>query len=409
LSVWDDTFYRAQTYADITQNTKTQGTPLLVSLVKSVSEQLGTKPKFWATLEILEGMVAEESHYSTTQLAQCTQPAVPPSEDADRSLNAVVIIESGDGFGSGFVASDDGYVVTAAHVVDAPEVKITYRNGHSTLATVIRTDAQADAALLRVQTPPAETTCLPMADSSTLRVGGDALALGSPASRELGFSVSRGVVSGVRVFRGIRQIQTDASVNPGNSGGPLLSASGEVIGVTSWKLTGKAVEGLGFASASTDVMKRLGIARAETTSPELVSAPAAQIKPATSIAYEEPSPLTPRLGGAREEREARFKARRREMTPVIAPILRWGGAAVGVAGVTTIIVSSVMYNKTEMNIDAYDKARLINDIGWVTAGVGAVGFGVSFVFVPSRKKVEDSLQQVSLDISPDRVMVGGTF
>ncbi|NHF72603.1 Do family serine endopeptidase [Paracoccus xiamenensis] len=153
--------------------------------------------------------------------------------------------------GSGFVISDDGYIVTNNHVIEgADEIEIEFRDGARRRAEVVGTDKQTDIALLKV-----EATDLPyvgFGDSDAARVGDWVLALGNPLGQ--GFSASTGIVSARgRALTGTYDdfIQTDASINRGNSGGPLFNMDGKVIGVNTAILSpnGGSI-GIGFSMAS---------------------------------------------------------------------------------------------------------------------------------------------------------------
>ena len=139
------------------------------------------------------------------------------------------------GTGSGFLCGGDGLALTNCHVVQgAIAVEATFHDGHTTVVDVLGTDQATDLALLRV--PGATEPPLPLADTAALRVGDFALAIGCPHG--LSHSVSAGIISGLgRALpgpggRSIEDvIQTDAPLNPGNSGGPLLDAQGRVAGI----------------------------------------------------------------------------------------------------------------------------------------------------------------------------------
>jgi serine protease Do len=161
----------------------------------------------------------------------------------------------GVGLGSGFVLESDGYIVTNNHVVeDAAEVKVRMADDREFDAEVIGTDPQTDLALIKV-----DATGLPelaLGDSDALRVGDDVIAVGNPFG--LGGTVTRGIVSalGRDINAGpyVDFIQTDAAINRGNSGGPLLNLEGQVIGVNSaiYSPNGGSV-GVGFAIPSDTV------------------------------------------------------------------------------------------------------------------------------------------------------------
>jgi S1-C subfamily serine protease len=167
----------------------------------------------------------------------------------------------GAGTGSGVVVSPDGLVLTNAHVVgQAATVQVTAPEGRPLVARVLGVDADSDLALLRAESAgPLATATL--GDSATLRVGQVAIAIGNP----LGFSstVTAGVVSAVGrslAGRGGRPIedlvQTDAALNPGNSGGALVDSGGRVIGINTAMIAG--AQGLCFAVAANTAQLVLG-------------------------------------------------------------------------------------------------------------------------------------------------------
>ena len=139
--------------------------------------------------------------------------------------------------GSGFVYSDDGYIITNNHVIDnAEKVTITFLDGESYIAQIIGTDSDLDLAVLKVKTGSTYLQPIPIGDSSQLKVGQEIAAIGNPFG--LSGSMTSGIIS--QMGRLLPQdsgysipdvIQTDAAINPGNSGGPLLNMKGEVVGI----------------------------------------------------------------------------------------------------------------------------------------------------------------------------------
>ncbi|MFY0692017.1 MAG: Do family serine endopeptidase [Paracoccaceae bacterium] len=159
--------------------------------------------------------------------------------------------------GSGFVISEDGYIVTNNHVIDkADEINIEFFSGEQLEATVIGTDPKTDIALLKVDSDK-PLPFVPFGDSDAARVGDWVMAVGNPLGQ--GFSVSAGIISArERALSGSYDdfIQTDAAINRGNSGGPLFNTDGEVIGVNTAILspTGGSI-GIGFSMSSAVVTR----------------------------------------------------------------------------------------------------------------------------------------------------------
>ncbi len=159
--------------------------------------------------------------------------------------------------GSGFVISEDGFVVTNNHVIEgADEITIEFFSGAELKAEVIGTDPNTDIALLKVEAE-APLPFVSFGDSNAARVGDWVIAMGNPLGQ--GFSVSAGIVSARnRALSGTYDdyIQTDAAINRGNSGGPLFNMDGEVIGVNTAILSpnGGSI-GIGFSMASNVVTR----------------------------------------------------------------------------------------------------------------------------------------------------------
>ena len=161
--------------------------------------------------------------------------------------------------GSGFIISEDGYIVTNYHVINgASSVKVTLYSGDTYDATVIGGDSDYDVAVLKINASGLQPVTL--GESADVNVGDTVLAIGNPLG-ELTFSMSQGIVSSCDRAINVdgtpfNMIQVDCSINPGNSGGPLVNLYGEVVGIVSAKYStysSTTVEGLGFAIPISDV------------------------------------------------------------------------------------------------------------------------------------------------------------
>jgi S1-C subfamily serine protease len=201
---------------------------------------------------------ASDAQLSLPDLFQKVENSVVQITDS----NEIDVFESR--LGSGFVYDDNGHIITNHHVVSGGgnRLDVTFPDGSVYRASMIGSDPAADIAVLYVQGVPRDKLfSLPLADSSSVRVGERVAAIGNPFG--LSGSLSTGIVSGVgrqipaqegEGFTIPDIIQTDAPINPGNSGGPLLNMRGEVIGINSaiYSTTGQFA-GVGFAIPSNTI------------------------------------------------------------------------------------------------------------------------------------------------------------
>lgn len=194
------------------------------------------------------------SQDSMTSLYDAASPAVVRI-NITQSVNSGFGRSIQEGIGSGFLIDTQGHILTNNHVVDgAATVQVVLKNGNAVDATVLGTDSVNDLAVVSVApSAVAGITPLQLGDSSAVKPGQMAVAIGSP----LGYngSITVGVISGINRtiagsnFRGM--LQTDAAINSGNSGGPLLDANGMVIGINAAAETAASgADGIGFAVPS---------------------------------------------------------------------------------------------------------------------------------------------------------------
>lgn len=185
---------------------------------------------------------------SVPSRAYVVRPGQPGLDEVLRAVVGITHTEGSQGqaLGSGFIATPGGLVVTNAHVVaGTADVQVILRDGSRVWARVVDTDSLRDVALVRLPRGSAYPS-LAVESTSAVRVGESVWAVGFPYSESLAFTVTRGIVSGVRTLPdGSQFVQHDAAINPGNSGGPLVGESGRVLGINTWKLAGN--DRLGFA------------------------------------------------------------------------------------------------------------------------------------------------------------------
>jgi len=168
-------------------------------------------------------------------------------EDA---IKGVVTVKTDVGQGTGFIISSEGHIVTNEHIIKGAKAAgiITY-DGELHQVELIGKSEYMDIALLKIS---GSYDMLELADSDDVQIGEKVIAIGNPLG--LQFSVSEGIVSGIH-RPGLNEmevyIQTDAALNPGNSGGPLINKKGEVIGINNFKIGG--TEGMGFALESNSI------------------------------------------------------------------------------------------------------------------------------------------------------------
>ncbi len=163
--------------------------------------------------------------------------------------------------GTGIIMSDDGYIVTNAHVIQNTENGITERSSNVMVvlsdsteceAEIIGADSRTDLAVIKISPDVKKLAAAEFGDSNDLMEGELAIAIGNPLGFELYGSTTCGIISALDRTITVGEyemdlIQTDAAINPGNSGGPLLNSCGQVIGINSSKIISDYAEGLGFA------------------------------------------------------------------------------------------------------------------------------------------------------------------
>lgn len=178
-------------------------------------------------------------------------------------------LTSAQGFGSGvLIGENSNYILTAAHVVNnASKIEVEFVDGTRVAAFNKRVDKTADVAIIELERAVTHLSKAKLGDSDEVRIGDDIFVIGNPLG--LSFSVSKGIISGKHAEsnesmsgKALEFLQTDASINKGNSGGPMFNMQGEVVGVVSSILSfSGGFEGLGFAATSNiavDILSQKG-------------------------------------------------------------------------------------------------------------------------------------------------------
>ncbi len=193
------------------------------------------------------------------------------SDGIDNIYDAVVVVENYKknklvGIGSGFIYSEDGYIMTNHHVIeDADELKIILSNGETIDTKVIGSDEYADIAVIQIDKSYVKKIAK-IGNSNEAKVGDTVFTIGSPMNADYSGTATRGILSGKNRMVKVsvksttadwimNVMQTDAAINPGNSGGPLCNVNGEVIGINSLKIVQSEIEGIGFAIPIEDALE----------------------------------------------------------------------------------------------------------------------------------------------------------
>lgn len=206
-----------------------------------------------------QAVVASPGLTSRPALAPIAFLAGPSQKRAvASSASAVAAIFAGEGMGSGFLVSKEGYLLTNNHVVSgAKYVKVRWSDGAETVGEVVRTDRRRDIALVKADAGQRQPLAL---RTSTAALGEPVFAIGTPLDAKFQGSVTKGIVSATRVYEGLPYIQSDVTINHGNSGGPLLDENGAVIGVTvSGYDIGGAPVGINLFIPIEDALKALAL------------------------------------------------------------------------------------------------------------------------------------------------------
>ena len=256
-------------------------------------------------LPVVQGSAGNTPNVNTAPTLPTAVPVVPPAlplaDMVENSLPGIAEIRTGSGIGTGFIVHEAGLVITNKHVVEGDsQVGIRLATGEEYQGEVLNTHPTLDLAYIEIESG---NTFRPLAlgDSDEIRVGDNVVAIGFPLGPELGRepSVTRGIISAKREDLGF--LQTDASLNPGNSGGPLLNESGCVVGVNTGGIVGtgegQAISGINFAIPVNHLREALRdvpdipVCQAGASPSLAVAAPTPTVTPTPVPPTPEPTPV----------------------------------------------------------------------------------------------------------------------
>jgi len=200
--------------------------------------------------------VGERWETITSHTSTPTSPTTTPEGIASavaKAEPAVVRVETEEARGSGMIIDESGYVLTSNHVVEnVQSAIIILKDGGQFPGAVISRDEFRDLAIIKISASGFDFPVVTLGNSDELKTGEEVIAIGYSLGLEGEATVSKGIISAFRTGDGVLYIQTDAALNPGNSGGPLINSKGEVVGIVTAKIVEEAVEGMGFAIAIND-------------------------------------------------------------------------------------------------------------------------------------------------------------
>ena len=374
-------------------------------------QSLLQRPRFRSLLVRPQSAVSDMT-FPKANIKRCAVGSIDMVHDASRAIDATVVVEGKAGAGSGVFLNDEGFVLTAAHLVgDSSALAIRLKDGRSFEVAVLRVSRNTDSALLQVR-GNLKSSCLELADGEA-KVGAELYAIAAPSRPELPFSLTRGIVSGLRKWDVGALLQTDATVTPGNSGGPLLGVDGRLKAIISWKVAGAAMEETASGVPIPTVLQALGLNLAASSAAELgeillspaslsgvthltdapdavpsLDPPGEQHRVRQTRASElqralvETEGLPVWAGEPRPRTKPSRTVAPARVTPAYVTAMRWGGLALASVGLVTAVVTRASYDRSTSTRREYQSLRLWNDLGLAGVGVGAGTFGFSWVLPP---------------------------
>jgi S1-C subfamily serine protease len=317
------------------------------------------------------------------------------------ALNATLIVRVPDGVGSAVLISPDGFALTAAHVVEHHQtVSLVTRAGATLSATVVRVDEAQDVALIKIDAPQGATPCLAPAVGQ-VALGSDVFVLGSPAGEELSFSIAKGIISGYRSLDGLQFVQLDAAVNPDNSGGPAVSQAGQIVSITSWKLSDVSLEGLSFAVPCDVALSALDVELGDASLQDWATQTGRRGLAPTTAPSRAPA-VVANGSPADPQQQQRLRVKRGLITT---------GVVFLSVGVVSVAATGGYYYMTNIaggvTRSTWTGLQVVNTVGWTLAGLGA-GALVVGIAIP-KKTNKGAAANLQIMPTPNGAMLQGSF
>lgn len=227
-------------------------------------------------------LINKQVNYVPQSFTQSDSEAMSAADAFNKVSPAVVIISTVgttsngftssqyEGMGSGFIINEEGYILTNYHVIEgAKDITVTLSDGNEVSATVVNYAPEKDLAMIKLKEGTNIPAVAELGDSDELYPGAEVIAIGTPLSKNLAYTLTKGVISGndrtiqTETGTSVHLLQTDAAINSGNSGGPLVNTKGQVIGINSMKLGSQSImgsatiEGIGFAIPINEVKSNI--------------------------------------------------------------------------------------------------------------------------------------------------------
>lgn len=254
--VFTNAVVKTQTIESVnTEQTKDINTIFFSAFENSFLTFLADNPVTYGSVSRQAPKATESSNLEEIALPV---PKTNEKETVPDFLKSVVTLEGDDnGHGSGFLISEDGYILTNYHVVkNSKKINVILHGGLSFIGDVLRSDPTNDVALVKLSGSGFKAMKLAEKDSEA-QIGDEVYAIGTPADKNLPQTVTKGIISGNRLISDIAYLQSDVSVSPGSSGGPMINKNGLVLGIITSKVVNRGVEGISFALPAAKALEAL--------------------------------------------------------------------------------------------------------------------------------------------------------